>query len=48
MKKSIMARRRFLGGLAAAQPAVSQVHAADIRPARWNLVIGCDHAGFSA
>jgi ribose 5-phosphate isomerase B len=40
-----MARRRFLGGLAAAQVAASEAHAA-AGPVKWNLVVGCDHAGF--
>jgi ribose 5-phosphate isomerase B len=45
MKDQTMARRRFLGGLAAAQVAASEAHAAT-GPAKWNLVVGCDHAGF--
>ena len=45
MKETSMARRRFIGGLAAAQLA-RQGQAAPVGPAKWRLVIGCDHAGF--
>ena len=45
MKDESIVRRRFLGGLAAAQLAAPQARAAAI-PVKWNLVVGCDHAGF--
>jgi ribose 5-phosphate isomerase B len=41
-----MARRRFIGGMAAAQLAVSGARAAATGPAKRRLVVGCDHAGF--
>jgi len=46
MKDQNIARRRFIGGLAAVQLATSQGHAASTGPVKWNLVVGCDHAGF--
>jgi ribose 5-phosphate isomerase B len=46
MKDESIVRRRFLGGLAAAQLAASQAHAAAAGPPKWKLVVGCDHAGF--
>jgi ribose 5-phosphate isomerase B len=46
MEDESIVRRRFLGGLAAAQLAASEAHAAAAGPAKWNLVVGCDHAGF--
>src|SRR5208283_3200827 len=46
MQDRSMARRRFIGGLAAAQVAVSPARAAATGPAKWKLVVGCDHAGF--
>ncbi|SPE41382.1 ribose-5-phosphate isomerase [Candidatus Sulfopaludibacter sp. SbA3] len=45
MKDEGMARRRLLGGLAAAPLAAAQGRAA-AGPAKWKLVVGCDHAGF--
>jgi ribose 5-phosphate isomerase B len=47
MKREDMARRRFIGGLAAAQLATAQERSALVQPLKWNLVVGCDHAGFS-
>jgi ribose 5-phosphate isomerase B len=41
-----MARRRFIGGMAAAQWAVSGARAEATGPAKRRLVVGCDHAGF--
>jgi RpiB/LacA/LacB family sugar-phosphate isomerase len=46
MQDRNMARRGFIGGMAAAQLAVSQARAAVAGPVKWNLVVGCDHAGF--
>lgn len=46
MQDQNMARRRFIGGLAAAQVAVSEARAAATGPVKWKLVVGCDHAGF--
>ena len=47
MSDGNMARRRFLGGLAAAAPlAVSEAQGADSKPARMKLAMGADHAGF--
>lgn len=46
MKDQSIARRRFIGGLAAAQLAVAQGHAAVTGQAKWKLVVACDHAGF--
>ena len=45
MEEESVVRRRFLSGLAAAQLAASQARAA-AGPVKWNLVVGCDHAGF--
>jgi ribose 5-phosphate isomerase B len=45
MEDKSMGRRRFLGGVTAAQLATSQAHAA-AGPVKWKLVVGCDHAGF--
>ena len=45
MEDKSIVRRRFLSGLAAAQLAASQAQAA-AAPVKWNLVVGCDHAGF--
>jgi ribose 5-phosphate isomerase B len=47
MKDQSITRRSFIGGLAAAQLAVSQAHAEVTGPAKWKLVVGSDHAGFS-
>ena len=41
-KSQSMARRRFLSGMAAAPLAAAETSS----PAKWNLVVGCDHAGF--
>jgi ribose 5-phosphate isomerase B len=46
MKDQRIARRGFLGGLAAAQLAASQAHAAATGPVKWKLAVGGDHAGF--
>jgi len=46
MKNQSITRRRFIGGLAAAQLAASQARAAATGPVRWKLAVGCDHAGF--
>jgi ribose 5-phosphate isomerase B len=41
-----MARRHFLGGIAAAQLAASKAQGADVKPAKMKLAVGADHAGF--
>jgi ribose 5-phosphate isomerase B len=46
MSEGKVARRRFLGGIAAAQLAGSQVRAADAASAAMKLAVGADHAGF--
>jgi ribose 5-phosphate isomerase B len=46
MKGQNITRRRFFGGLAAAQLAASQARAAAAGAVKWKVVVGCDHAGF--
>lgn len=46
MSEPNIARRLFLGGIAAAQVVVPQTLAADVVTARMKLAIGADHAGF--
>lgn len=46
MSEQNIARRLFLGGLAAAQVVVPEAHANDEGPAKMKLAIGADHAGF--
>jgi ribose 5-phosphate isomerase B len=46
MKDRSMARRGFIGGVAAAQLVASQARAAATGAVKRNLVVGCDHAGF--
>jgi ribose 5-phosphate isomerase B len=46
MKEQSVARRRFIGGMAAAELLASQARAATAGPVKWKLVVGCDHAGF--
>jgi ribose 5-phosphate isomerase B len=46
MDDRVIARRRFLGGAAASQLALSRPLPADTGPATWKLAVGCDHAGF--
>ena len=46
MKGETIARRRFMGTLAAAPLADSEAHASEMSPVRWKLVVGSDHAGF--
>ena len=46
MKEQRITRRRFVSGLAAAPLAASRGRAAARGAVKWNLVVGCDHAGF--
>ncbi len=46
MSERNLARRGFLGGIAAAQLLVTQSRAEDVAPAKMKLAVGADHAGF--
>lgn len=46
MKAQAVGRRSFIGAAAAAELLASQAVAASTAPAKWRLVVGCDHAGF--
>jgi len=46
MEDRILARRRFLSGVAAAPLVLAEPSPADTGPAPWKLAVGCDHAGF--
>ncbi|MGA2144441.1 MAG: RpiB/LacA/LacB family sugar-phosphate isomerase [Bryobacteraceae bacterium] len=46
MKEQNIARRRFIGGMAAAELLASEARAAATGAAKWKLAVGCDHAGF--
>jgi ribose 5-phosphate isomerase B len=46
MKNQLMSRRRFVSSVAAAPLLAMDAQAGADAPAKWNLVVGCDHAGF--
>jgi ribose 5-phosphate isomerase B len=46
MKNQLMTRRRFVSSVAAAPLLAMDAQADASAPAKWNLVVGCDHAGF--
>jgi ribose 5-phosphate isomerase B len=46
VKGESIARRRFMGTLAAVSLAESAAPATEMSPVRWKLVVGSDHAGF--